>query len=137
MVLPKRLSSVIISTEVAPYPPIKLFCAEPHILTDEKRARLILMLAEGRSYAEIQQQLSTTAPYYLAMEATLYRERNFWSDEGQVPCSENASMTYRNEPFMSLDVTLSQQGRSTAGRRARRNHDGIVAVDGSRCLMPH
>jgi len=27
-------------------------CAEPLILTDEKRARLILMLAEGRSYAK-------------------------------------------------------------------------------------
>ena len=57
------------------------FCAEPLTLTDEQRsqlrrmslsrslpagdvfrARLILMLAEGRSYAEIQQRLDTTAP---------------------------------------------------------------------------
>ena len=57
------------------------FLAEPLTLTDEARdelrqmslsrslpagevfrARLIMMLAEGRSYAEIQQRLDTTAP---------------------------------------------------------------------------
>jgi hypothetical protein len=48
----------------------------------------MLMLAEGRNYAEIQQRLDTTAPHHLAMEATLYRERIFWSDEGAVSCSE-------------------------------------------------
>jgi len=36
------------------------------------RPRLIMMLAEGHSYAEIQQRLDTTAPHHFAMEARLH-----------------------------------------------------------------
>ena len=70
-----------ISTGFAPYLFVMPFCAELLTLTDEQRdelrrvslsrslpasdvfrARLILMLAEGRSYAEVQQRLDTSAP---------------------------------------------------------------------------
>ena len=73
--------SVTISTDIAPFFTVMPFLAEPLTLTDEARdklrqmslsrslpagevfrARLILMLAEGRSYGEIQQRLDTTAP---------------------------------------------------------------------------
>lgn len=42
---------------------------------DVFRARLILMLAEGRSYAEIQQRLDTTAP-------TISRWRQRFAENG-------------------------------------------------------
>jgi DNA-directed RNA polymerase specialized sigma24 family protein len=73
--------SVTISTGIAPYLTVMPFRAEPLRLTDEERdqltqmslsrslpagdvfrARLILMLAEGRTYGEIQQRLDTSAP---------------------------------------------------------------------------
>jgi len=70
------------------------FCVEPLALTDEQRnelrrmslsrslpagdvfrARLILMLAEGCSYAEVQQRLDTTAP-------TISRWRQRFAENG-------------------------------------------------------
>jgi hypothetical protein len=51
---------------------------------DVFRARVILMLAEGRSYAEVQERLQTTAPTVLSCDNCDYRKSRCRSANGAI-----------------------------------------------------